>query len=80
MEIMNSPKNKFRYQLTYGKPLKGIGSVSSFTSNHLDENHNVIKHHANQAKKNNTTLNVVVLENKKVYLGFDWQKVKSFEI
>lgn len=77
---MNSPKNKFRYQLTYGKPLKGIGSKISFTSNELDENHNVIKHHANQAKRNNTTLDVVILENKDFYPDFDWQKVKSFEI
>ena len=77
---MNSPKNKFRYQLTYGKSIKGIGSSSSFTANELDKNHPTIQHHAKQAKRNNTTLNVVVLENKKVYPDFDWQKVKSFEI
>lgn len=74
-----SPKNKYKYQLTYGKSIKGIGSSSSFTSNGLDQNHSIIKHHANQAKRNNTTLDVVVLENKKVFPDFDWQKVKSFQ-
>ena len=77
---MNSPKNKYRYQLTYGKALKGIGSSCSFTSNDINENHPMIKHHANQAKKNNTKLLVSISKNKKQYPNFDWQKIKSFEI
>jgi len=77
---MKSPKNKFRYELTYGKPLKGISSTTSFTGNKLDENHPMIKHHKEQAKRNKTTLKVVVLENKKNFPEFDWEKVKSFNI
>ena len=77
---MNSPKNKYRYQLTYNKAIKEIGNSTSFTSDDLNENHPMIKHHANQAKRNNTSLLVSISENKKQYPEFDWQKVKSFEI
>lgn len=77
---LRSPKNKYSYQLTYGKALKEIGSSSTFTSDELNENHPMVKHHAEQAKRNNTTLTVVIKENKKTYPEFDWQEVKKIEL
>lgn len=72
-----SPKNKYRIELTYGKAISEIGSVSSYTANETSETHNVLLHHIEQAKKNNTTLTVVWKENKKVYPEFDWVEVKK---
>ena len=73
---LRSPKNKFRYELTYGKSISGIGSDTSFTSNDLSNELPLIKHHTQQAKRNNTFLNVEVFENKFNYPYFNWVKVK----
>jgi hypothetical protein len=73
---MRSPKNKFRVEITYGKALSGIGSVSSFTCNELDENHSMVAHHLEQAKKAKTSLLIVWKENKAEYPSFDWVEVK----
>jgi hypothetical protein len=75
---LRSPKNKFRYELTYGKAISGIGSVTSFTSNDLSNQLPLIKHHSQQAKRNNTFLNVEVFENKEIYPKINWVKIKSF--
>jgi len=72
-----SPKNKYSVSLTYGKALKEIGSSSTFTTNEINENDNVLKHHIDQAKRNETSLTVVWKENKKVYPEFDWVEVKK---
>ena len=71
-----SPKNKFRASLTYGKALKGLGSASSFTCNEISENE-MLKHHIDQAKRNNTSLSVVWFENKSSFPSFDWVEVQK---
>jgi hypothetical protein len=76
---LRSPKNKFRYELTYGKAISGIGSATSFTSNDLSSELPLIKHHSQQAKRNNTFLNVEIFENKFAYPKFSWVNVKSFK-
>jgi len=75
---LRSPKNKFRYALTYGKAISGIGSCTSFTSNELSNELPLIKHHSQQAKRSNTFLNVEIFENKKIYPNFNWVKIESF--
>jgi hypothetical protein len=76
---LRSPKNKYRYALTYGKAISGIGSCTSFTSNDLSSELPLIKHHSQQAKRNNTFLNVEIFENKFAYPNFSWVNVKSFK-
>jgi hypothetical protein len=76
MTSLRSPKAKFRVEMLYGKSIPKIGSVSSFTCDEIDEKHNVLIHHINQAKRNDTSLSVVWKENKATYPSFDWVEVK----
>jgi len=75
-----SPKNHFRVELNYSRPLAGIGSASSFTCNEMDEKHPMLQHHTEQAGRNGVALSVRWLENKATYPAFDWQEVKSYTI
>ena len=72
-----SPKNKFRIEFNYSKPLKDIGSVCSFGRMSIDdlENDNFYKHYANMAKRNNVKFTVKILENKAEFPQFNWVKV-----
>lgn len=76
MSSFRSPKAKFRVEMTYGKSLPEIGSVSSFTCDEIDTDHTQLKYHISQAKRNKTSLSVVWLENKSTYPSFDWVEVK----
>lgn len=73
---MRSPKHKYRVEMTYGKPIEGIGSVSSFNTPIMDESDSVIAHHIAQAKKNKTSLQIVWKENKSTYPDFNWVEIK----
>ena len=80
MNSHKSPKNKYRVEMNYGKPLDGIGSATSITTNSTDENQPHIQHHIDQAKRNNTTLDVRWLENKKTYPEFEWEEIKKYQV
>lgn len=77
---LRSPKNKYMVQMTYGKPIKEIGSSSTFTTDEVNKNHSMIKHHASQAKRNNTDLTVVWSENKETYPKFEWVEIEKYTI
>ena len=63
---MNSPKCKFRGQIDFLKPLKGIGSVVSFSADSVAQ----LKAYAGIYKDKNGTLKI--MENKKQYPEFEW--------
>lgn len=71
---MNSPKNKFRAEITFNKLLKGIGSVTSFTANDITQLQSYIK------AMNYTDCHVVIKENKSQYPSFNWVTVQSYDI
>jgi len=75
---MRNPKAKFRVEIYFGKPIKGIGSTTSFNTDKYDENSPIMDHYKGTAKSSNTTLQVIVLENKDVYPKFNWEKVNSY--
>lgn len=75
----NSPKNKFKIEFNYNKPLSGIGSVASFkTMNILNvKQSSHYSHYASMAKDG---ARVIIRENKKTFPEFDWQIVEQFDI
>ena len=74
---MRSPKAKFRVEIYFGKPIAGLGSVTSFTTDKFDEGSSIMENYKSTAKRSNTTLQAIVLENKDTYPKFNWEKVKS---
>jgi len=77
---LRSPKNKFRIEFFYSKPLKGVGSYCSITSDDVDKSSNVISHYTNMAKRNNVSITVTIFENKKVYPCFEWKKIDHYTL
>lgn len=71
---MNSPKNKFRIEITFNKPLIGIGSVVSYTANSVEQLDAYVK--AMNCKK----CHVVIQENKENYPKFKWVTINSYDI
>lgn len=80
MSKLRSPKNKFRIEFSYSKPLEGIGSSCSITSNDVEKSSNFIDHYVQMAKQNNVSVTVTVKENKKVYPEFDWQQIDQYTV
>lgn len=74
MNSMHSPRNKFRAEIHFDKPLKGIGSVVSFTADSIGQLESYIK--AMNYKK----CHVVIQENKLQYPSFNWVVVRSYKI
>ena len=77
--LFKSPKNKYRASVTYSKPLKGIGSVSSATANEIDILKSHIQFYIDQAKKNKATCFIQIYENLKQYPKFDWKEIERYE-
>jgi hypothetical protein len=77
---LRSPKNKFRIEFNYSKPLKHVGSCCSITTNDVEKSSNFIDHYVQMARQNNVSLTVTVRENKKVYPEFDWQKINQYTV
>ena len=75
----SSPKNKYRASVSYSKPLKGIGSVSSATANEIDELKSHIRFYIEQAHKNKATCFITISENLKQYPEFEWQEIERYE-
>lgn len=75
-----SPKNKFRIEFNYSKPLEGIGSSCSITSDDLEKSANFIEHYVSMGKRAHVSTTVTVKENKKVYPEFDWQQIKQYTV
>ena len=79
MSKLRSPKNNFRIEFNYSKPLEGIGSSCSITSNDVEKSSNFIDHYVQMAKQNNVSVTVTVKENKKVYPDFEWVEIERYE-
>jgi len=80
MSKLRSPKNKFRIEFNYSKPLEGIGSSCSITSNDVEKSSNFIDQYIQIAKQNNVSVTVTARENKKVYPEFDWQQIDQYTV
>lgn len=80
MSKLRSPKNKFRIEFKYAQPISGIGSACSITSNNVQKSSNLIEHYTDMAKRNNTSVTVTILENKKQFPEFDWQQINQYEV
>ena len=74
-----SPKNKYRASVSYSKPIKEIGSVTSATANEIDELKSYIQFYIDQAKKNKATCFITISENLKQFPEFDWKEIEKYE-
>lgn len=73
---MRSPKHKFRAELSFPKPIEGVGSVVSYTGDDLE----LLKALAHdELKRYKSGAHIVIRENKEVYPKFDWQIIESYE-
>lgn len=72
---MRSSKNKYHIEVSFGRPLKNIGSVVSFTTNDINDINKVIKAYHMHGEKR---VNVVIKENKKTYPAFKWEVISSY--
>ena len=75
-----SPKNKYRIEIHFSKPLNGIGNVTSITANEIEAASNHIKLFTDQAHRIKATCLISIWENLKSYPEFDWKKIKSYEV
>jgi hypothetical protein len=75
---MRSPKNKYRIEFDYSKPLKGIGSFCSFTTDNVDTSTNVIEHYLQMARQNKVNVTVTIKENTDVYPKFNWKQINKY--
>ena len=75
----NSPKCKFRAQINYSAPLKGIGSVSSTTANTIEDVKHKAQFYIDQAKRSNVKCCVQITENTLTYPVFNWVIVENYK-
>ena len=75
----NSPKCKFRAQINYLEPLKGIGSVSSATANTIEDVKHKTQFYINQAKRSNVKCHVQITESTLTYPDFNWVTIENYE-
>jgi hypothetical protein len=66
---MKSPKNKYRTEIAFSKPIPGVGSVLSMTSITPSPN---IGHIEAMARKNKVKIIVRTYENRAEYPQFKW--------
>lgn len=71
---MCSPKDKFIASIHHNKPLKGVGSVESYSANSIDELDIYIKY------RDFKHCRVVIKENKAEYPQFNWDIIKIISI
>lgn len=74
MKPRNSPKNKYRAQITYSRPLKGVGSVISVTADDLETLDSRIAYYTRNLRKNETC-NITRWVNADEYPAFDWRRI-----
>lgn len=74
---IHSPKNKYSVEINYLKPLKGIGSVASFTINDITNIDSFIK---DGWMNNEKEVHVIIRENKASYPDFDWHVVANYHL
>ena len=80
MSKLRSPKNKFRIEFNYSKPIEGIVSSCSITTNDVEKSSNFIDHYVQMAKQNKVSVTVTVKENKKIYPDFDWHQIDQYNV
>ena len=74
---IKSLKNKYNVSVNYLKPLKGIGSVVSFTTNDIAGIDSFIKE---SWMNNQKEVHVVIRENKATYPNFDWHEIANYHL
>jgi len=79
IKMGNSPKCKFRAQINYLEPLKGIGSVSSATANTIEDVKHKTQFYINQAKRSNVKCHVQITESTLTYPDFNWVTIENYE-
>lgn len=73
---MRSPKHKFRAELSFPKPIEGVGSVVSYTGEDLALLKALVE---SEVKRYKSDAYIVIRENKEVYPKFDWQIIERYE-
>lgn len=73
---MRSPKHKFRAELSFPKPLEGVGSVVSYTGDDLELLKALVD---DEVKRYRSSAYIVIRENKEKYPKFDWQIIERYE-
>lgn len=68
----NSPKNKYRGEICFQRPIEGIGSVISYKAMTIEEIERWAESTVRGAKMN---AHLVIEENKQTYPKFEWVKV-----
>lgn len=75
-----SPKNKFRAEVTYPKAIAGIGSVGSVGAMTLDDAKHLAQTFLIDTKNTPGEYSVRIRENKKEYPEFDWVDSVSYKV
>ena len=74
---LHSPRNRYLVIIGYEKPVKYIGSESSFGTMNLENVEDMVR---NYYMYNQPKVGVSILENMKKYPEFSWKLVRSFNI
>ena len=73
---MNSPKSKFHGEIMFIRPINGVGSAYSASSDNIEDVRSFL-HKA--ADGNKAGGHIRIMENRKSYPDFDWQVVESYD-
>ena len=73
----NSPKNRYRGEISFQRPLEGIGSIVSYKAMTIEE---IERWAENTVKAAKVNAYLVIEENKQTYPKFEWVKVLKKEI
>lgn len=71
---IHSPKNKYGASVNFDRPVKGLGSVVSFTSDSIDDLKGII------ARCGYKKADVTIRENRKAYPESEWVVVERYRI
>lgn len=74
---LNSPKNKFRVEVHYNKPLVGVGSVVSFGRMSLEGVEDYVRRYWMNGQ---THAYIVIRENLKTFPEFNWKTLREEHI
>lgn len=74
MKSLHSPKARYSVSINFDKPLKGLGSVVSYTSDSIEQLKSDVAHCGYKKA------DVTIRENLKKYPEFEWVVVERYRI
>ena len=74
---LHSPKNTYRVQINYDKPLKGLGSVTSYGGMTIEQVESLA---IGEVKRNKMGAYITIMHNAAGYPNFDWHQIKAYHV